>query len=151
MQMQTAPVAETLASILAAMVAADGHVDEREMRALDALDAFHRIGVTRDHFADLAHVCMKDIGAGLCEASWLRASHVLYLNGLLDRVPDPIERLLVCRLAAAVITADGRVTHDERLVYEHALAHWNISQTMVSHAIKEDLAALPAGIEVRRI
>jgi len=42
-------------------------------------------------------------------------------------VPADESRVLVCRLAAAVITADGLVTHDERLVYEHALARWRIS------------------------
>ena len=44
----------------------------------------------------------------------------------------------VCRLAATVITADGRVTHDERLVYDHALARWRINQSDVTHAILDD-------------
>jgi urease accessory protein UreH len=53
-------------------------------------------------------------------------------------VPGTKNRLLVCRLAAAVITADGRVTHDERLVYDHALARWRINQSDVTQAILED-------------
>ncbi len=54
------------------------------------------------------------------------------------RFPTKSDRILVCRLAAAVVTADGRVTHDERLVYDHALVRWRISQSDVTHAILND-------------
>jgi hypothetical protein len=54
---------------------------------------------------------------------------------LLDAVADPAQRLLLCRLAAAVITADGCVTKDERTVYARMLSHWGISDAMVTQAI----------------
>jgi hypothetical protein len=38
----------------------------------------------------------------------------------------------------AVVTADGRVTTDERLVYEHMLGHWGICDAMVVQAILAD-------------
>ena len=60
------------------------------------------------------------------------------IDALLDAVPGTNDRMLVCRLAAAVITADGRVTHDERLVYDHALARWRINQCDVTQAILDD-------------
>ncbi|MFZ2650582.1 MAG: hypothetical protein WA210_10815 [Burkholderiaceae bacterium] len=138
MHTETAHTAEAPAGVLAMMVAANGRIDERELHALDELDAFRRIGVSRDRFVELARTCLKDIGASLCEKSWLCASDVLYLDRFLDEVREPNQRLLVCRLAAAVITADGRVTSDERMVYDHALARWHVSQTMVSHAILND-------------
>ncbi len=151
MHIQPSQTAEALASVLAVMVAANGRVDERELRTLDGLDAFRRIGVTRERFVDLAHTCLKDIGASLGETPWLRASELLYLDGLLNKVREPSQRLLVCRLAAAVITADGRVTTDERMVYAYALAYLCISHKMVSQAILNDPAALPPGVGVRRI
>ena len=138
MHTETAHAAEAPAGVLAMMVAANGRIDERELRVLDELDAFRRIGVSRDRFVELARACLKDVGASLCEKSWLRASDVLYLDRLLDEVRDPNQRLLVCRLAAAAITADGRVSPDEQMVYSHALARWRVSQTMVSHAILND-------------
>lgn len=138
MHTTTARAAEAPAGVLAMMVAANGRIDERELHVLDELDAFRRIGVSRDRFVELARACLKAIGSGLCEHSWLRASDVQYLDRILDEVTDTNQRLLVCRLAAAVITADGRVTPDEQMVYGHALARWHVSQTMVSHAILND-------------
>jgi hypothetical protein len=57
---------------------------------------------------------------------------------LQQAVVDPELRLLVCRLAAAVITADGRVTDDERQIYAWLLGQWGVTQTMVTHAIMRD-------------
>ena len=55
---------------------------------------------------------------------------------------DPRERLLVGRLAAAVLTADGQVSGDERLVFDHVLARWRITRSMLSEAILQDHAAV---------
>jgi hypothetical protein len=44
----------------------------------------------------------------------------------------------VCRLSAAVITADGRVTPDERLVCASLLSQWGVSDTLVTHVIMRD-------------
>lgn len=138
MQEETACPAEAPAGVLAMMVAANGRIDERELRVLDELDAFRRIGVSRDRFVEMATICLKDVGANLCEHSWLSTSDVLYLDRLLAEVRDQNQRLLVCRLAAAVITADGQVTSDEQMIYDHTLARWHVSQTMASHATLND-------------
>ncbi len=129
---------ESAAGVLALMVAANGRVDVREMRALEELDAFSRIGVRRERFVELAQGCLDDIGSSLCECSWLRAPALDYIDAMLDRVDEPRQRLLLCRLAAAVITADGVVSVDERMVYGHVLARWRISQSMVTRAILHD-------------
>lgn len=126
---------EARARVLALMVAANGRVDPRELQVLDDLDAFERVGVTRERFVALAEECLQDMGAGLAEATWLRARDQAYLDRLLEAVTDPNERLLLCRLAAAVVTADGRVSGDERLVFDHVLARWRVSRVMVTQAI----------------
>lgn len=138
MSMRSVHAGEAAASVLALMVAANGRIDAREMRALDGLDAFTRIGIRRARFVDLAQGCLDDIGSSLCECSWLRTPALSYIDALIDRVEDPRERLLLCRLAAAVITADGVVSVDERMVYSHVLARWHISQHMVTQAILHD-------------
>lgn len=129
---------EALAHALAMIVAANGRIDERELGALDQLDAFRRVGVSRERFVEIARSCVADVGAHLCDRSWLCVEHMAYIDALLDAVPGTEGRMLVCRLAAAVITADGRVTHDERLVYDHALARWRINQSDVTRAILHD-------------
>lgn len=126
------------ARVLALLVAANGRADPREIQALDDLDAFARIGLPRAHFLALVNECVRDVGAGLAECSWLRARDQAYIDRLLDAVLDAQERLLVCRFAAAVLTADGQVSGDERLVFDHVLARWRIHRSMVTEAILHD-------------
>lgn len=129
---------EAPARVLALLVAANGRVDDRELSVLASLDAFARLGVSRKRFVAMAQECIDDIGAGLCERSWLRTTDLMYVNRVLDAVDDESMRLLVCRLCAAAITADGRISSDERMVYNHTLARWHIRQDQVSHAILHD-------------
>ena len=130
--------ARSAARVLAAVVAAKGYVDDREIQRLSELDAFGRLGVTRDCFVELARDAVAEFGASLSELSWLPSEHRAYLDRLLEDVDSRQQRLLVCRLAAAVVTADGCVTQDERLVYDHARARWHITQDMVTQAILHD-------------
>jgi hypothetical protein len=139
--MSSSPLDHAPARVLALIVAANGLVDDSELRMLDELAAFRRLGVSREQFVELSKTTLADIGLALSEHAWLRVDDLQFLNELLDAVPDAATRLLVCRLGAAIITADGRITEPERLVYEHVLAHWHISQTMVSQAILKDHSA----------
>lgn len=132
------PTRESPARALALMVAANGRIDERELQALDRLDAFRRLGVPRDRFIELACHCLSEIGEDWCTGGWLPPRHAQFVDAVLAEVPSPSERLLVCRLAVAVMVADGRITADERTVFTRALARWRITQTMVSHAIMND-------------
>jgi hypothetical protein len=131
-------VSEAPARVLALVVAACGRVDEREMAALDELDAFRRLGVSRARFAELAEACVREMGVALCERTWLCAKDIIYIDARADAVRDRDQRLQVCRFAAAVLTADGRVTSDELLVYRHILARWCITDSMVSQTILHD-------------
>lgn len=138
MPSQTPNGAESPALVLALMVAANGRVDERELKVLDELDAYRRVGVERDRFVSLAHTCLHELGSHLSEKSWLGTADLNYIDALLDQVSDAELRLMICRLAAATITADGQVSSDERLVYSHVLSRWHISQDNVSQAILHD-------------
>ena len=129
---------EAPARVLALLVAANGCIDDREMSMLASLDAFARLGVSRKRFVAMAQECIDDIGVGLRERSWLRTTDLLYVNRVLDAVVDESMRLLVCRLCAAAITADGRISDDERMIYNHTLARWHIRQDQVAHAILHD-------------
>jgi uncharacterized tellurite resistance protein B-like protein len=127
------------AQVLALLVAANGRVDMAEIDRLQALQSFARLGVDRDSFVQWAQRCVEDIGAGLCERSWLGTSELLYADALLDAVHNPELRLLVCGLCAGTIAADGVINRDERLLYSHALARWHIQPQEVSQGIHEDL------------
>lgn len=124
--------ADAAARVLALLVSASGRIDDRALQVLDESDAYRRVGVDRDRFIALARTCICEVGANLCERSWLRESDQLYLDRLLDAVTDPQQQLLVCRLAAPALAADGCISDDERMVYEHALARWHISPSVAA-------------------
>lgn len=129
---------EAAARVLALLVAANGRVDPRELRMLDELDAYGRLQIARERFVELAEVGVDGFGSEVCDSGWMPADAAEEIDELLDEVDDPALRLLVCRLAAAVITADGCVSSGERTVYDHVLARWHLTQSMVAQAILAD-------------
>jgi hypothetical protein len=120
--------------LLAIVMSANGRIDAREVAELDRLHAFERLGVRRDCFLEAAESALVEFGVALSQTQWLRLSDRSRMLALQQAVVDPGHRLLVCRLSAAVIAADGRVTGDERQVYASLLGHWGVTQTMVAHA-----------------
>jgi hypothetical protein len=134
MRSQRQDGADAPARALALLTVAHGRVDESELLCLDALDAWRQLGVSREHFVELARSCLAGIGSGFGERSWLRDSDLHYINPLFDAVADRDQRLLVCRLAACVVRADGLVTNDERMVYDHALARWHVNRPLAADA-----------------
>jgi hypothetical protein len=139
-----AAASEAPAQVLAMIVAADSRVGERELRVLGELDAFRRLRVSRWRFAELGQTCLSEVGGGVCERSWLRSEELGYIDALLDAVSDPELRLLICRLAAEVVAADGPVSREEHRVYDHVLAYWRIGQDRVAQAILNDKVGHPA-------
>jgi len=129
---------EAAARVLALLVAANGRVDPRELRMLDDLDAYGRLQIPRERFVELADVSVDGFGSEVCDSAWLPGAAAEEIDELLDEVDDPALRLLVCRLAAAVITADGCISSGERAVYDRVLTRWHLTQSMVSKAILGD-------------
>jgi hypothetical protein len=138
MQVSTPQAEPAAAHVLALLVSANGKIDDAELARLEDLRAFERLDIAQADFVTLARHCLVDIGAGLCERSWLRSSDMHCVDVLLDAVPDPAVRLLVCRLSAAAISADGKVSADERLLYGHMLARWRIHPDTVTQDFRRD-------------
>lgn len=142
MTTSTAPAsAAPAAHVLALVVAANGRVDPKEIEVLDRLDGFQRLGIGREDFLALAERCVQALDNGQADRSRLPSDTLAHLFSVVDAVQSPQQRLLVCRLAAAVMTADGSICATERRVYRHALLRWGISDDMVSHAILHDRTA----------
>jgi hypothetical protein len=127
---------EALAQVVILAIVADTELDARELAILDELDAYARLGTTRDAFLRQARAHAERTRLG--ERGYLRMSDIAQIDAALEAVRDPIKRLLACRLAASVITADGRVHDVERLVFDHMLCRWGLTRSMVSRAILAD-------------
>lgn len=119
---------DSAARVVALMVAAGGRIDERELRALERIGAFRRLGIDRARFIEMAQVYAHDIGSHLCETSWLRNGDRAFLDRLLAQVTDPDERRLVCRLAAAAMGACNQVLTEERMLFDYMLASWRMPE-----------------------
>jgi uncharacterized tellurite resistance protein B-like protein len=134
------PAGDAAASLLAIVLSANGRIDARELAELDRLRAYERVGIAREDFLALADSALQSIGLPLSRTQGLRRDDRTHLLALQLAVTEPALRLLVCRLASAVIKADGQVTADEQLVYTLLLAQWGVTDTMVAHASMRDFA-----------
>jgi hypothetical protein len=130
---------EALARVLAMVIVTDAELDPRELGMLEQLDAFDRIGLTREQFRATARQYCAELGARMGDdRPWLLLSDVMLIDEVLRPVQGAAQRLLVARLSAAIITADGRVRDIERLVFDHMLARWGLTRAAVSRAILAD-------------
>ena len=124
--------------MVALLTTTDACIDRCEIDWLEELDAFRSIGVSRGRFLEIAHTCRDEIGDNLIGLSWLRADDLERIDRILDAVRDPQLRLLVCRLAAASIMADGCVCDADHRVINYMLGHWHVHRSMVPEAIRSD-------------
>jgi hypothetical protein len=124
-----------MARVLAMVMASHSRLDQRELRLLEGLGAFKRIGVSETEFLHIARQLRHGVFQSLPEHAWLHLDDLEAVDTILDGVHDHGHRLLLCRLAACVITADGRVEGLERTLYERMLLRWGHTPSSVAQAI----------------
>ena len=126
---------EAMAHVLAMVMAAQSEVDPREVRLLEQLDAFKRMGISKAAFLRIA----DDYRSGKCRDfsrhSWMNNDDLELIDEALDAVQETRNRLLLCRLAGCLITADGKVEEFEHQFYDRMLLHWGYTQSSVAQAI----------------
>jgi hypothetical protein len=110
--------------------------------ALDELNVCERIGLTRSEFMALAKGFCAELSQRMGPADSLRLSDPLLVDEVLGRVRNYGLRLLVARLTAGLIVADGRVSGVERRLYQHMLARWGLSDRLVTEAILAERRSL---------
>ncbi|NWG74951.1 MAG: hypothetical protein HXY24_10150 [Rubrivivax sp.] len=135
---------EAAARVLALILAVDGRADPREIDALADDRALARLGVSAERFVELAREYEAEAGSRRSTHNYLHLSDIERLDALLAQVLGRELRLLVCALAARVITADGSIRDIERMVFDHMLARWGLTRSMVSRAILAERATAPS-------
>jgi hypothetical protein len=124
-----------MAQVLAMVMASHSRLDRRELRLLEGLDAFNRIGVSEAEFLQIARKLRHSAFKALRDHAWLHLDDLEAIDAICDGVHDRGHRLLLCRLAACVITADGRIEGLERTLYERMLLRWGHTPSSVAQAI----------------
>lgn len=129
------PSSVAMAHVLAMVMATQAELDPREVRMLEELDAFKRIGVTEPAFLRI----VREYRDGPCKAlsghDTLQRGDMEVVDSILDEVHDAAQRLLLCRLAGCLITTDGHITDLERRVYDRMLTRWGYTQSSLAQAI----------------
>lgn len=124
-----------MAQVLAMVMASSPGLDTREVDMLEQLDAFKRVGLSETAFLRIARDCARGSCQGLARHESLYPADLEAIDEILDRVNDTGHRLLLCRLAGCVITADGHVSEVERQVYDRMLMRWGYTRASVVRAI----------------
>ena len=137
MSTQTLPADSpaAMAQVLAMVMASHSELDPRELRLLEGLDAFRRIGMSEAAFLKIASRLRHGACKSLADHAWLHSDDLEAIDDILDGVRDTRHRLLLCRLASCVITADGCVGDLERTLYDRMLMRWGYTRSSVSQAI----------------
>lgn len=125
----------TMAQVLAMVLAVHSSGDPRELRMLEELDAFRRIGVSEAQFKRIVRSYREGACRTLSEHGYPYPSDLQFIDEILDGVHDAQHRLLLCRLAGCLITRDGRIDDLERTVYDRMLLRWGHTRASVSRAI----------------
>jgi hypothetical protein len=129
---------QALARVLVLALIADTELSERELHALDELDAFDRIGLPRAQFAHIAREYCAELLLRMGRHGALRLNSPELFDEVLAGVENRGLRLLVCRLVAGVISADGAMRGAERQLYLHILKRWGLSERLVLEAIRAE-------------
>lgn len=130
---QDSPAA--LAHVLALVMATHSESDPREVRLLEQLDAFRRIGMSEQAFLRIVRQYRQGACHDLAGHDWLHLDDAEVVDDVLDAVRDTRHRLLLCRLAGCLLTADGRIRETQRMIYDRMLLRWGYTRTSVSQAI----------------
>jgi hypothetical protein len=127
-----------MARVLALVLIADTTLSPAELLALDELDVCDRIGLSHPAFMDITRRFEAELSSRLGPPDSPRLPDLRLVDEVLDGVHNPGLRLLVARLAAGLIVADGRVRGVERRLYLHMLSRWSLSERLVIEAIRAE-------------
>ena len=124
-----------MAHVLAMFMATQPDLDPREVRMLEGLDAFRRIGMSKPEFLRIARQDRTGSFHALAGHAWLHVDDIAVVDRILDGVHDAGNRLLLCRLASCLITTDGRIEELESILYDRMLSRWGYTRSSVAQAI----------------
>jgi uncharacterized tellurite resistance protein B-like protein len=130
---------EAMARVVVMMMVTDGHLDDREIRMLEKLDCFERLGISRDSFKTVATRYCADLRTLMGDAPSLSLIDVERIDRILDAVTAPEKRLAVCRQIMGVIAADGKLQDSEVAVFHHLLDRWGLDRDELGRAIEKQL------------
>jgi len=130
---------EAVASVLAALVVSDGHLDPREMALIDDLGLLTIVGVPRETFLRVVGETYAGIRRQLGERPEARVSRSTRLDAALDAVEDRNRRLLVAAVLLYLADADRIIDDDEIALVRQVFRRWAVT----AQALEQELDVPP--------
>ncbi len=123
---------QSAARIVALTLVADGHVSPAELDALERVDAYRQLGITRPQMQGVLQELCEDLLAAH-QSTWADACHIepRTLAQWMAEIEDPALRMCVLRLCVAVAEADDHVADGESIVLVSAVENWGLHRQML--------------------
>lgn len=114
------------ARLIVLALLADGHLDEREMAALDRRGVFADLGIAREDFVEVLYDFCGDVAGLLPVDTGGYQLTPKTLAGLFDEVADRKAHEKLLQHMVAVISSDGYLSDAEESLFRSAIGHWQL-------------------------
>lgn len=119
---------EAMSRVVAMMIVADAHIDDREIAILDRLNAFAALGISRKDFMNVARDYCGDLARHADADDSTPLLDPTRTDAVIDAVTNRDRRVTVARLLLAVVSADHVHGEGELILFAHILDRWSLSR-----------------------
>ena len=120
-----------IARAVALTMMADASLHPKELDALDAIDLYAQLGLTREQFLSVASDCFADAMLDMRNRDRLTLLDDSLVDRILAAVQNPRARELAYRASVALLPADGRLSEAELAVLQRMLDTWQLPRATV--------------------
>lgn len=115
---------EAMARLIVLMMVSDGEVDPCEIAALDQMNAWAHLGLSRQRLLDVARDYCADLKTAADAENGVSLLDEVAAEEVVGSVDDPEKRRMVGQLMLAVLDADRRHCAEELIVYSSIMKSW---------------------------
>ncbi|MBC7780012.1 MAG: TerB family tellurite resistance protein [Proteobacteria bacterium] len=115
---------EAKARLLTALMAADDRIDDAEIEALGALDAYARLGISPAVFADVLRDYFVDLNAISAEADLGMRINTTAQAPVVDAITEPDDRQQLWEMMVGLARADGDIVDAESAFLRVVAERW---------------------------
>lgn len=124
-----------VARVVALAMMADASFHPCEVDALERVQAWRDMGLSRPQFLAVASRAFEEQMQSMRRHDRARLLDDAALDQTLDAVTEPALRQLAYRLVVEVLPADGRLGAAEMAVLQRLLDRWQLADAALAHAL----------------
>ncbi|MEW9898833.1 hypothetical protein ABWL39_09385 [Chitinivorax sp. PXF-14] len=129
---------KAMARILAMVMVADGHMDERELDLLEQLKLYDILAINRRDFIEVLHDYCEELAESADADGKVHPVDRARIDALLDTVEEPKKRLLLCAMVLDMSKADAEFSEIEMAILTHMLDRWHLTLEDIETAFADE-------------